>query len=471
VLSTATNLRSFFSALFVSIVCVIAGFCNPGFATSTEPTGRSDDATLSALNCAVIHKEIELEKSNARFLMNSHPEGRWKAWRYFVFQETGVTLIEAGLVTGLADRYRQMHHGGKIRGVLLEDSLMPQMIGQFVAAAGDVVEIGLNVRLAHRAKRAHRDAATCKRVACQMHNDLLRLLDERESLLKNCPNLSTSISNLETRILRDEERLVWLQYSRSLHNARKLAATENTFYTLDMLKNLSGAAGNIVGIAATSAGRPKLNIGANVLTTVSGALIMTDPITSRIIGKIVAIKHSKGLASRYRQELDKVSASLTENSEAMREAYKKLDDQEISQHRILSTRVDLYSKHAERAGRFVAAEKAKDRKANTGALNNVAVATFAGSTKVVFGTCGVIAADKLSGHAGASTLLGGTAAYATGTAVTLFDNLRINIARERRFDLQRKTATSANDVLARELNDLDVLDKQLTTSECAKSTE
>jgi hypothetical protein len=462
--------KSFF-ALCALIVSVIAGFCNPGFAASAEHAGTSDDEALSALNCAIIHKEIELEKSNARFLMNSHPEGRWKAWRYFLFQESGGALIEAGLVTGLADRYRQMDHGGKIRGVLIEDSLIPQMIGQFVAAAGDVVELGLNVRLARRAKREDREVATCKKVAMEMHNDLLKLLDERESLLKNCPNLSTSISKLETRILRGEARLAWLQYSRSLHNARKLAGTENAFYALDILKNLSGAAGNLVGIAATSAVRPKLNIGANVLTTVSGALIMTDPITSRIAGKIIAMKHRKGLDSHFRQELDKVAASLAEDSDAMKRAYEKLDNQNDHLNRILSTRVDLYSNQAERAGRFVATEKAKDRKANTGALNTLAVAGFSGSTKVATGTCGVIAADRLSDHAGASTLLGGTAAYATGTGVALLDNLRINIAHERRYQLQRKTGTSANHVLLREINDLDLLDKQLSMSECADSSE
>jgi hypothetical protein len=101
----------------------------------------------------------------------------------------------------------------------------------------------------------------------------------------------------------------------------------------------------------------------------------------------------------------------------------------------------------------------------------MAVAAFAGATKVASGTCGIIAADKLSDHAGASVLLGGTAAYAAGTGTTLFDNLKINVIRERRFELQKRNATSAQDVLARELRDLDVLDNQLTRSECAQPVD
>lgn len=465
------NLKNPVSLLFIVVAFATSAVSAGGLATPSTTEVTSNDAKLSALNCAIIHKEIELEKFNARFLMNSHPEGRWKAWRYFVFQETGGVLIEAGLVTGMADRYRQLDHGGRIRGVLLEDSLVPQMIGQFIAATGDVLELGLNVRLAHRAKREHRDAGTSKRAASNLHKELLGLLEQRESLLQNAPELCTSISKLETRILRDEERLVWLQYSRSLLDARKLAATENTFYTLDILKNLTGAAGNIVGVAATSGGRPKLNVGANILTTVSGAFIMSDPVISRLAGKLVLKIHSKGLDRNFRQKLEDVVASLTENSIALKEAYKNLDSQNGPYDRVLSTRVNLYSKQAARAGSFVETQKARDRRANTGALNTMAVAAFAGATKVASGTCGIIAADKLSDHAGASVLLGGTAAYAAGTGTTLFDNLKINVIRERRFELQKRNATSAQDVLARELRDLDVLDNQLTRSECAQPVD
>jgi hypothetical protein len=466
-----SKIWSTFSLLFIIVVFGTLATSVPGFATSSTTTVRANDAQLTALNCAIIHKEIELEKSNARFLMNSHPEGRWKAWRYFFFQETGGALIEAGLVTGLADRYRQMDHGGKIRGVLLEDSLVPQMIGQFVAATGDVLELGLNVRLAYRTKREHRDAGTSKRAASNLHRELLSLLEQREFLLSNAPELCTSISKLETRILRDEEHLVWLQYSRSLLDSRKLAVTENTFYSLDILKNLTGAAGNIVSMAAISARRPKLNVGANALTSVSGGLIMSNPVTSRLAGKLVSRIHSKGLDSKFRQKLDDVVASLTENSDALKEAYKNLDSQNGPYDRVLSTRVNLYSKQAARAGSFVETQKARDRRANTGALNTMAVAAFAGATKVAAGTCGIIAADKLSDHAGASVLLGGTAAYTAGVGATLCDNLKINVIRERRFDLQKRNATSSQNVLARELKDLDVLDNQLRITECAQPVD
>jgi hypothetical protein len=121
------------------------------------------------------------------------------------------------------------------------------------------------------------------------------MLQDRESMVQKSPALSTPLAAAETRVMRDEERLVWLQYSRSLLESRKMMASENTFYSLDILKNLTGALGNLVGLVATHTADPKLNIGANTLTTVSGAFIMTNPVTSRLCAKLDANLHSRGL--------------------------------------------------------------------------------------------------------------------------------------------------------------------------------
>lgn len=287
-------------------------------------------------------------------------------------------------------------------------------------------------------------------------------------MVQKSPALSTPLAAAETRVMRDEERLVWLQYSRSLLESRKMMASENTFYSLDILKNLTGALGNLVGLVATHTADPKLNIGANTLTTVSGAFIMTNPVTSRLCAKLDANLHSRGLEKKYKQDMPNALASLAADAAAMQNAYQSNTASASAQDRILLTRVELYSKHLERAGRYVESQKAADRKANTAALGRVAVGLLAGGSKVASGTSGIIAADRLTNSAAAPLLLGGTTAYASGTDLTLFDNIVINVKRERRYQNNRKNGTSVKDVLSRELNALNKLDDQLSKVESSR---
>jgi hypothetical protein len=333
------------------------------------------------------------------------------------------------------------------------------MIGQFIGPIGDVIELGLNARQAWKAHTNGIDAGQSKRLAIRLHRELLATLQERESMLQKFPVLSTPLAASETRVMQDEERLVWLQCSRSLLESRKMMATENTFYLLDIFKNLNGALGNLVGLVSTHTKDPRLNIGANTLTTVSGAFIMTNPITSRLCGKLVAKLHSRGLDKKYKQDLQGALDSLRADAAAMQNVYKVNDASTNS--RLLLTRVELYSKHLERAGRYVESQKAEDRKANTAALGRVVVGLIAGGSKVAAGTSGIIAADRLSNSAAAPLLLGGTIAYASGTDLTLFDNIAINIKSERRYQNQQKSGTSVKNVLSRELSELDKLDDQL----------
>jgi hypothetical protein len=178
-----------------------------------------------------------------------------------------------------------------------------------------------------------------------------------------------------------------------------------------------------------------------------------------LCGKLVAKLHSRGLDKKYKQDLQGALDSLRADAAAMQNVYKVNDASTNS--RLLLTRVELYSKHLERAGRYVESQKAEDRKANTAALGRVVVGLIAGGSKVAAGTSGIIAADRLSNSAAAPLLLGGTTAYASGTDLTLFDNLAINIKRERRYQNQQKSGTSVKNVLSRELSELDKLDDQL----------
>jgi hypothetical protein len=455
--------------LLMLVLCIFESTFLSEAAMASDSSGDSGaQAALSVLSSTILHKELELERSNLRFLLNSHSEGRFKPWRYFIFQETDAALLEAGLLTGIADRHHQLVHGGSVKAVFLEDSLVPQMVGQFTGPVGDLLELGLNARQSLKAHLNGMDAGQSKRRAIRLHRELIAELQARDSILQKYPSLCTPLIEAETRVMQDEERLAWLQYSGSLLEANKAIATENTFYLLDIVKNLNGALGNLVGLVAIHAAEPRLNIGANTLTTVSGAFIMTNPITSRIFGKLAAHLHSNSLDENYKQDMRAALASLTADTVAMQDVYKVGGTSSGAKDKIFLTRVELYTKHLERAGRYVESQNAKDRKANTAALGRVAIGLLAGGSKVAAGTAGLIAADRLGAHAAAPLLIGGTTAYAAGTDLTLGDNLMLNIKHETRYHTQKNSGTAVKDILSLELGELDRLDDQLIKVESVR---
>jgi hypothetical protein len=452
----------------------IRALCGLGLALliqslATYPAAALDDQpALTNFNMQILHKELEIEKNNVTFLIKSHPEGRWKAWRFFAFQEAGTVVLDSGLIVGLSDREHQIKHHGRISGVLLENALVLQMVGQLVCAVGDVVELGLNARQSLQARHQGMDARTAKRRAIRLHNELLALLEKRRLLLRG-PNgltpIQVRVAEAETRVLDDEERLLWLQCSRTLIDARRLVTSENSFYLLDIAKNLSGAAGNLVGLESTHLGQPHVNLHANVLTTVSGGLIMANPILSRLAGRAAGLSYARDLDRQYKGEMARAVEDLSIDTAALTKIGVTNAAPDDVKDRQLFTRVELYAKNQENASRYVDAQRLLDKKGNNAALGRIAVGLFAGATKVSSGICGIVAADGLSASSGAPILLGGTASYTVGASVIALDNININVKREIRVERETREGTSTKAVLAKRLEALNEIDKHLSEVE------
>jgi hypothetical protein len=451
------SLAALFSAM-LSIVAINAAQAAPEVAAN-------DSTTLTQLNLEILHKALELERSNVVFLIHSHPELRWKPWRYFAFQETGASLLEAGLVTGIADREHQIHHGGKVSGVLIENSLTPQMIGQLINATGDFVELSFNAKSALKSKADLLDPHTAKTNAIRLHKELDQLLVAREQFLQRSNALSEdqkSVAAIEGRVMRDEERLSWLQYSRSLMDARKLSIVDNSFYLIDVARNFSGAGGNIVGLTATHWAQPRLNIGANILTAVSGGIAMTNPILSRISGRVGAYLQGSHLDREYNPCITGVVSDLLNHEAGLRLLIAEQGSESISADRLLFDRIAVYERELERATEVAQKLRKADRRANTAALGRISVGLLVGGSKVASGVSGIRAADRLSANAGAGLLLGGTTAYASGVGLTLADNVNINVRREIRYVHDRNNQILPRDILQQDLSEIERLDKRLS---------
>ena len=465
IMSTRTKIVSILALTFCT---AIAGY--PGLCVNMESANELDDQ-LESLTSKILHKEIAFDQANLRFQLNTQ-SNRLKAWRYFASQEAAAGLIEAGLLTGIVDRRHQMVHMGKIKGILIEDSLVPQMVGQTIGAAGDAAELSFNARRSFIAHRNGTDLTSIKKNATRMHQELLTLLKQREDLVnatKPDGVPKETISDLECSILKNQEKILWWQFSKSLIDTKKIAATQNSFYALDFFKNVTGATGNLVGLDSTHQMKPRVNIGANILTTVSGVFVIADPVVASISGHVIAKPFRKGLETSTRESLQGTIDAVTRDTLKLRKLGQDVQEQGAASYQKSLTRTSIYDKQLLSATKLVRADRNQDRISNRAALGQRGVAVVVGGTKISVGVAGIIAADRLSAQAGPPLLLGGTIAYAAGTAITLEENLRIILKRELRYRKDRRNHLRAEDILSRQLTELSELDQTLYRQEADKN--
>jgi hypothetical protein len=437
-------------------------------ATQATPTS-STPLDSSALK--ILAKEIELQKLSVRFMLNTVSKGRWKGWRYFSFQEANVALIESGLITAIDQRSLQIHQNGVANNTHLENSLWPQMIGQSIGVLGDVTELGVNAGHAFRAHELELDPATVKRRAIALQGEITKNLTSHKIIPINDMVGSADVNGLEIKqlyqkevdVLEDIHSLTWMQFSTFSTTLRRLNVTQNAFYALDLLKNATGATGNGVGLISLHQGRPILGAPANILTTVSGVLVMTDPVSSRAWGKFGAKLHGRGLTVSTEAERESAYFKLCDDVRIMKGLAAQLDTRRAKELSGLISRINVYEQHEEEFARYVRNLQEERQKAYTAALNQFEVAGFVGGTKATSGILGIIASDRYptKPRSAAPLQFGAAVAYAPGIAVALGVNLDIEIKREIAYQRNMKRNRLPRQILSSQLQKLDSMEASI----------
>jgi hypothetical protein len=454
------------SCLASWLISVTASVCVSCFLASSAYAAADGVGIekLNELSNQIIKEEIALERLNVRFEIQSVSGNRWKGWRYFAFQEPDAALLEAGLITGIAERDFQIHHSVHSQAVVLEHSLIPQMIGQFIGPVGDLDELAVNALHAWKAHRVGLGSTTVKQTSIRLKEHIKDLLEQRSIILRQS-SISQSDKELfeaEGNLLADIADVVWRQTSRTQRTQYQLGATQNAFYLLDSAKNLTGALGNLVGLVSLHQVRPRLNVQANELTTISGSFIMVNPQLSRLMGRMSARFQSRRLAPNDRGAAEQAIAKLNQDLRI----FKKLSQSSGNESETVSNPVNRMATVDKQIGRFsvrLQKDERSDQKAFTAALGRTAVGALSGSSKVASGITGIIAAGRYTDQPkkGAPLLLGGTISYAAGTDIILFDNLRLEILREIRYQRDKAAGTLPRKLLEEQLTKLDSLDQTL----------
>ncbi|CAN5452523.1 hypothetical protein BH11CYA1_BH11CYA1_31770 [soil metagenome] len=439
---------------------------------------------IEEINRQILMREVELERFSINFRKYNNVQGRWRGWRYFLFQESNSGLVAAGLTKQIVDRERVIRNAnvfsvssaGKVSyepnatsRVSQEKGLVLQGLGQTIGAMGSGLELGINYYHGHQAhKRGYGSKESIAKVL-GIRNDLSDLFSKRDRAI-SVANLSAdelAIAAAEERVLRDITDMGVQEYADYHVAAKRFRGFQDSLYIFDIAKNTTGAVGNLVNLVQTHERRPHLSGGAGVLTTISGAFIMTTPLLAQGVGKLVARSHKRALRPVVAGILPHTVEDLEQHRRELSDLVKNLRP-EFGQASCSSKSVALlaaYDLEASQRRKQFALSTREIRAGTRSATENVRAGLLVGSTKVALGTTNMIGGWHYphAAHKSNSVIEGGTIAYAAGSYFAVGENLRLRVVDE----LNRKRLGSRGElpaqVLAEKFKALDQLETQLQT--------
>lgn len=466
-----------FACALTTAAIIASSACSSAMATDMPPlqsniSGEPDPFDKHAKQ--ILLNEVSLAKSNLFYRMNAAKQGRWKGLRYFVSAETNAALTESGLIVAVAERmshihgkeYKHLHRGALMHGNVLGG------VGQTIGGAGSILEFLINGY--HSLEAAHKGffPTQAKRHTLELVNKIDGELGEYERLADEQAakgnQASAEIYHKEARVMTDIRDLLIAEFNAFHSGARQTLWSQQSFYVLDTAKNAIGAVGNLYGYKALRQQHRIFNKPAGVLVLVSGAMIMGDPIVSKITGRAMGILDrylllKSGLRERSGLgQMETTVAKMQADTEDLRLSFKQHSGEHSATTSALQ-RLDMFEIYSASLDKRLAERSREVRRGNRKAVQSVLAGLFVGGTKLTNGIEFTIAGYKYHENPRMTNVMLGTGAipYLAGSAVNIADNLRIQVLAEIDRHKLGKKHELPGQLLKQHLADLDTLEKNI----------
>ena len=248
----------------------------------------------------ILLKEIELEKFNLNYRLQTGKVDRWKSNRFFLLQEANLVLLDAGFITTVAERSKHIRSHQHVNIITIEHALIPRIIGPFIAVGSSVLELGLDGWRDHSLKRSGFSPSMAKEHVISLRSEIDRLLQERDAVVRR--ELSDSNSNdarivvAEGDVLKDSRDLSLAEFERFHIGAKKSGAFEKSAQIINAgTMGLLGAA-EIIPLVAAHKRDGSIDGPATVAAITVGGLFMVTPLALRAFSKMVGKRDKRYLA-------------------------------------------------------------------------------------------------------------------------------------------------------------------------------
>lgn len=457
---------------------------------------KNEQAQASAkaiddLTREILLKELELERFNIHF-RQENSQGRWRGLRYFAWQEANAASSMSGLIVQFYARQSAINHstisattstinvGGSQQQVVtgfvkrpasinvrtLKRSIVPQIVGPFLGLTGSTIELGVN---AYRGVQAHKNGLDCRTSLSwisKQQAEVESLLERRERLISSCKDLSERHRQLtlaEGTLLRDMLNMSLNEYVRFYVYIKRFNTTQNGLYLIDIAKNATGAANNIIGVNAAQARSARLALPGGIVNLVSAGLSLANPIVPIGFGKLSEIRSRRATRNIISSDENNTYNKLMADYAAFDRLIKESSSTEISaidrafeRSEVYEERCRLFTKELQRASR-------ETRAATRIATQNLVSGEIIGCTKLTQAVVDTMCAHRYHNNRRAALPLanGGTIANISGNGLALTDNLRIQIRAELDRARLKKQRQLPSQLLEDRLQSINELEKQL----------
>ncbi len=401
-------------------------------------------SAVDELTRKVLGKELELERLNTIFRQQTMLTNPWRQRRLFAYGETNSSLTLAGLILAMPPQYQvasektrpsiksgtiiKPHSSPSQRNNLRAAARLP-LIGNSIGTGGDLLELGLNfVNYCSLRKKGLNPSAYRKRVH-KLHAEIDNLIEQRRMALTAVADFSgedRTVAEAEGKLLRDLRDLYLLEYVDYHSGCKKFWLVQNGAYLTDLAKNMTGGAGNILGLEGYHVRRANLFGAGGLLTLISGVIILITPAVGRVTGNI------SGLTARdiVSQEAADVHTSTIGAYSADYRQFLAINDNRSTSTdygRAVSNRRSLYADQEKIMFMRNQYLKKEQKEARGTFFENVVYAGIVGPTKMTNGLMGMIAGWHYpqSASTAAKFYAAGSTTYTAGVSFSVLETARL----------------------------------------------
>lgn len=464
----------------VLILCLmfsLPGRADEATATLPEPRGQSvdtDDSTLHQINeltDQIVMQEIELQKLNTLFRIESVHQPKLRPWRQFLYSETNSNLTEAGLIGRMALSYPYMtENSGRPNQSAVQRCAAVSMVGQFFAATGESFELLTNLRNGLKAQEKGLDAKTYRKKVAAKTEELDILIDKRDQLINSARLNETDLKivDAETLLLKDVRDLALVQYGQYHSSAKKLRFFQNAAYLISISRNLVGATSNMLNIEASRRGDTNISGHASLLNLIAGALVVATPVFGRVSGNLAGLVDRRIVSKDYAHAQARETATFVRDRLRFTEALDGLQaSTALVQEQVKRSRI--YSRQEALLVAQEANIKRARKQGKSTAIENVVTGTVVGSSRMAAGILGMIGAWKYSDAPWMSSRYTAAAAtaYGAGTAFNSLETARVRFQEEMRNRQYERKGLLPQQILQQRLATLDAMEQSLKNEKMA----
>jgi hypothetical protein len=410
----------------LSVALMILTCVEPVFAldqTTAVPSQSGFERQYEKLTVRLLLLGLDFEQYSLKYRIEALRDPKSKRTRYFLAQEAAAAGSMTAGIIGIDQTHKVLYAPEKVNRHALHNLNTVGAVTSVIGGSSSALELVSNGLHALKDKREHTDSKTAISYLAKELKEIDKLLAEREALLKSRTDESSPRAaqyQAETKMLNNMRNVIVDEHQRFEISKVGFRTQENVFYALNIGTSVLSALQyryGYKGVTHAKSGRPSA-----ICSTVSAAMVMTNPIvaaiSSRIAKRITKKKMNREFGVVHAPSVDELTASA---AELQRTAACTKDDP--SCQATASAILDAYGSHNEIFPRELRSEIAFLQRLDQVAVQNLQMSQPIGAAALGSGVTSIIGSfavdhPRRAAHQNHASSIWGVAGAGLATGLT-----------------------------------------------------